>query len=74
MRSHRFSLIIGAVFVLFIGAYGSYQYFLEDHPSRSAIRRSPKKPPVWKILKCAKTENVENEPSVLFNDPAINQA
>jgi thermitase len=74
MRSHRFSLIIGAVFVLFIGAFGGYQYFQEDHPSRSANSAKSKKTSRLEESKIAKTEAVENEPSVLFNDPAINQA
>lgn len=73
MRSHKLSIIIGGVFVLFIGAYGTYQHLLGE-PSRSSNSIKNKKSERTEKSKIIKTEIIENEPSALFNDPAINQA
>jgi thermitase len=71
--SHKLSLFIGGIFVLFFGAFGTYQYFQDTSPNRAS--NSVKKSGRLEESKItSKTENVENEPSALFNDPAINQA
>jgi len=71
--SHKLSLFIGGIFVLFFGAFGTYQYFQENSPYRSS--NSVKKSGRFEESKIiSKTDKVEDEPSALFNDPAINQA
>lgn len=74
MRSHKLSIIIGGVFVLFIGAYGTYQHLQANSPNRSSDSVKSKKSNRTEESKITKTEIVENEPSALFNDPAIKQA
>lgn len=71
--SHKLSLFIGGIFVLFIGAFGTFQYIQDTSPNRAS--NSLKKAGRLEESKItSKTEIVENEPSALFNDPAINQA
>ncbi len=73
MRSYNLSIFIGGAFVLFIAAFGTYQHFQNDSPLRSS--NSIKKNGRLEESKItSKTEAVDNEPSALFNDPAINQA
>ncbi|HEY8271283.1 MAG TPA: S8 family peptidase [Pseudobdellovibrionaceae bacterium] len=73
MRSHKLSVFIGGVFVLFIGVFGTYQHLQSDSPTRSST--SLKKSGRLEESKITiKTDPIENEPSVLFNDPAIHQA
>lgn len=79
MRSHKLSLVIGGVFVLFIGALGAYQYFeagdFSERGSRSSDSVLKDKKGRLETSKIAnKMDTVENEPSALFNDPAISQA
>ncbi|RYF38778.1 MAG: serine protease/subtilase, partial [Cytophagaceae bacterium] len=75
MRSHKLAFIIGGIFFAFGGTFGAFQYFQSDRPSRSSDSvKSKKKRSGLEDSKVAKTENVENEPSALFNDPAISQA
>jgi thermitase len=75
MRSQKLVFVIGGVFVLFICAFGSYQYWGSDRPSRYTDSVKSHKSGRMEDSKIAKsTETVENEPSVLFNDPAISQA
>jgi len=75
MRSQKLSLFIGVVFVAFIGAFGTYQYQQQsDRPNRSSDSIGKSKTGRIENSKITKTENnIENEPSALFNDPAINQ-
>lgn len=71
--SHKLSLFIGAIFIIFIGAFGSFQYFQERSPHRSSdsVKKSGR---LEESKITSKTEIIENEPSALFNDPAIHQA
>lgn len=73
MRSHKLSILIGGLFVLFIGAFGTYQHFQNESPARfsNSVKKSGR---LEDSKVTSKTEAVENEPSALFNDPAINQA
>lgn len=74
MRSHKLSLILGGAFVVFIGGLGAFQHFQSFRPTRSSDSVKLKKTNRFDDSKIEKTEAVENEPSALFNDPAINQA
>lgn len=71
--SFKFSFVIGGLFVLFIAGFGTYQHLQENSPNRAS--NSAKKSNRFEESKIiSQTNKVENEPSVLFNDPAINQA
>jgi len=74
MRSQKIIFLVGGVFVLFIGAFGTYQHLNGETSSRStnSVKKSSGRFEESKIT--SKTEIIENEPSALFNDPAINQA
>lgn len=73
MRSQKMIFAVGGIFVLFIVAFGAYQNLQTEAPSRTS--NSVKKSSRFEESKVtSKTEVVENEPSALFNDPAINQA
>jgi thermitase len=99
MRSHKLSLIIGGVFVLFIGTLGAYQHFSSDgllsegfleetfargNRSSDSVKsklkgklgsKSKELTERFEESKVAKKfEALEDELSVLFNDPAIKQA
>jgi subtilisin family serine protease len=74
MRSHKLSIFIGGVFVLFIGAFGTYQHLQADSQLRSSDSVKKKGGRLEESKITLKTEVVENEPSALFNDPAISQA
>ncbi|WP_413288253.1 S8 family peptidase [Bdellovibrio sp. HCB337] len=71
--SHKLSIFIGGVFVAFIGTFGTYQYLQGEGPHRGSdsVKKSNR---LEESKITSKTEIVENEPSALFNDPAINQA
>jgi len=73
MRSQKMIFLVGGIFVIFIGAFGTYQHFQSESPSRSSnsVKKSGR---LEESKVTSKTEIVENEPSALFNDPAINQA
>lgn len=75
MRSQKLIFLVGGVFVLFIGVFATYQHLQESSPSRTS--NSVKKSASGRLEESKitnKTDTVENEPSALFNDPAINMA
>lgn len=74
MRSQKLIFAVGGLFVLFIAAFGTYQHLQEDTPLRSSnsVKKAGGRLEESKVM--SKTEIVENEPSALFNDPAIHQA
>jgi len=71
--SQKLSFFIGGLFVLLLGTAGTYQYLTESTPTRlsNSIKKSNR---LEESQITSKTDAVENEPSALFNDPAINQA
>lgn len=75
MFSRKWWITAGCVGLLFFGGLGTYLFFLEGSPART---QSSSKKDNGRILEnsfiTSKTDKVEDEPSALFNDPAINQA
>lgn len=71
--SHKLSFFIGGLFVLVLGTAGTYQYLQESAPTRlsNSVKKSSR---LEESQITSKTDSVENEPSALFNDPAIHQA
>ncbi len=76
MLSRQWWLVAGSCAVLFFGALGSYVYWTEAHsPSRSQSNSKKDSDRLFeKSFITAKTDKVIDEPSALFNDPAISQA
>lgn len=74
MRSQKMIFLVGGIFVLFIGAFGTYQHISGDASSRStnSVKKSNGRFEESKIT--SKTESVDDEQSAVFNDPAIAQA
>lgn len=74
MRSQKMIFLVGGIFVIFIGAFGTYQHLSGDTSSRStnSVKKASGRFEESKIT--SKTENVDDEQSALFNDPAIAQA
>jgi subtilisin family serine protease len=86
MRSQKLSLVVGGVFVLFVGTLSVYEHFAGNDQEHTGSRtsnsvgksKSEKNSDRVSDLEASKiakkVKSVENEPSVLFNDPAISQA
>lgn len=78
MFSRKWLLASGAVGVIFFGGLGAYLYISDDtSPSRSqsSSKFSKKDGRLFETSKItSQTDAVEDEPSALFNDPAISQA
>jgi subtilisin family serine protease len=77
MFSRKWLLASGAVGVIFFGGLGAYLY-LSDSSSPSRSQSSSKFNKEGRLFETSKitsqTDKVEDEPSALFNDPAISQA
>ncbi|MEK2688115.1 S8 family peptidase [Bdellovibrio sp. GT3] len=77
MFSRKWLLASGAVGVIFFGGLGTYLYISDSSPSRSqsSSKFSKKDGRLFENSKItSQTDKVEDEPSALFNDPAISQA
>jgi thermitase len=83
MKSWHFPLSLAAFFFLFIGGLVLFYKFDEGlsygpYRSGSSISKSKKSNLDNRVLEdsviTSKVDRVENEPSALFNDPAVNQA
>ncbi|MFM6929532.1 MAG: S8 family peptidase [Bdellovibrio sp.] len=76
MFSRRMTLAIGGVVVLFFGGLGVYLYATESNsPSRNQSSTKKDSNRLFENSSItSQTEKVIDEPSALFNDPAINQA
>ncbi|WP_415062993.1 S8 family peptidase [Bdellovibrio sp.] len=75
MSSRKLWIAAGCVGLVFFGGLGLYLYSTEPSPSRT---QSSNKKDSNRLLEnsfiTSKTDKVEDEPSALFNDPAISQA
>lgn len=76
MFSRKSWFAIGLVGLVFFGGLGVYLYSIDAHsPSRTQSSNSKDgKRLLENSFITSKTDRVEDEPSALFNDPAINQA
>ncbi|MNK07412.1 Thermophilic serine proteinase precursor [compost metagenome] len=75
MFSRKWWIASGCVAVLFFGALGVYLYTSEEYsPSRSQSSMKKDDSRLFESKITSQTKRVEDEPSALFNDPAINQA
>lgn len=77
MKPIKFILGLSVFFILFIGALAGYFSFDEnsDSPFISRSESSTKdRRKLEPSMISQQTQNVENEPSALFNDPAIKEA
>ncbi|MBO9666784.1 MAG: S8 family serine peptidase [Bdellovibrio sp.] len=73
MFSRKWLIASGTVGFLFFGGLGAYLYMTDTAPSRS--QSSSKKGRLFEQSAISsQTDKVVDEPSALFNDPAVNQA
>jgi subtilisin family serine protease len=76
MLSRKWWITAGCLTLVFFGALGSYLYFFDENsPMRSESSTKGKGPRLFETSNItSKTDKVVDEPSALFNDPAISQA
>ncbi|MEN0059132.1 MAG: S8 family peptidase [Bdellovibrio sp.] len=75
MMSGKWWIAGGCVGLVFFGGLGLYLYTSDNHsPSRQSSGHSDGGRVLEKSVITSQTKKVENEPSALFNDPAISQA
>jgi subtilisin family serine protease len=72
MFSRKWLIASGAVGIVFFGGLGAYLYMTDASPSRS--QSSSKKGRLFESAISSQTDKVVDEPSALFNDPAVSQA
>ncbi|HWU43623.1 MAG TPA: S8 family peptidase, partial [Bdellovibrio sp.] len=74
MFSRKWWIASGCVALFFFGGLGCYLYLSESSPARTQSSKKDSDRIFEKSIITSKTDKVEDEPSALFNDPAINQA
>jgi thermitase len=75
MFSRKWWISAGCGTLLFFGALGFYVYSLEQNPSRSQSSTKKDSDRLFETsVITSKVDKVIDEPSALFNDPAISQA
>lgn len=76
MFSRKWWIAAGCVALMFFGTLGLYLYHTEEggSPSRSQSSSSKDDSRLFESKITSKTHKVTDEPSALFNDPAISQA
>lgn len=73
--SRNWWIAAGCLALVFFASLGAYVYTQEDqHPSRTQSSSNKTERDFEKSVITSKTDKVEDEPSALFNDPAISQA
>ncbi|HEX7675664.1 MAG TPA: S8 family peptidase [Bdellovibrio sp.] len=74
MFSRKWWIATGGVALLFFGGLGIYLFTSESSPSRTQSSKKDSNRVFENSFITSQTDKVEDEPSALFNDPAISQA
>ncbi|QDK37145.1 S8 family peptidase [Bdellovibrio sp. NC01] len=74
MFSRKLWIAAGGVALVFFGGLGVYIYQSEQSPSRTQSSKKDSNRLFENSFITSQTDKVEDEPSALFNDPAISQA
>lgn len=74
MFSRKLWIAAGGIALVFFGGLGVYIYQSEQSPSRTQSSKKDSNRIFENSFITSQTDKVEDEPSALFNDPAISQA